>query len=525
MNDFLIPIEFSIENKEHVYVLQTALTVLGYGDQISVEEKNNRTFGPTTQDALVTFQQAYGITQTSGVSSDTINEMNELLTKLYRVCGYVSDSYNLPIESISLEVVYRPYSGSEVILGTGISLSDGSYRVFLDIPSALLNENKELKDKICVLVNCYQNGELRFTSEKIFISEKENIFTFVSDNFIYNGKSVYELNVDILTRNGITDLNTLSTANKNTIKEISSYTGISTELLMKYVMSLYLSDSSTEYTITKEFAFGYLYQQFPKNMSLQLFNESIADDEWEDYKIQQRNIILAGLLLISTQDHLKILNDAVKLRYIPVCSNDAIKNAVINLIGNKNLILKELPLLEKDVSINNITLAIENHTVEYMTDLGVKRAYSGYIEQGDEFIGGVFANIINEFTVVFDGCIDWIENNEVIGNFVDVKIHAPMNMQDISEVKYTFRGQLKGYTDLSESEKVGKYIHVCLDYTCQQNQYDSILVEWTPERKETFFVHIPDSTSLSPNPSAYKRGYIGLNPDNKGGGEIVNTLL
>ena len=82
---------------------------------------------------------------------------------------------------------------------------------------------------------------------------------------------------------------------------------------------MYLSNYTLYgYTITKEFAFGYLYQQYPKNMSLQLFNESIADDEWEDYKIQQRNIILAGLLLISTQDHLKILNDAVKLRYIPV---------------------------------------------------------------------------------------------------------------------------------------------------------------------------------------------------------------
>ena len=133
------------------------------GIKLVWKKKNNRTFGPTTQNALVTFQQAYGITQTSGVSSDTINEMNELLAKRYRICGYVNDSYNLPIESINIEVVYRPYSGSEVILGTGISLSDGSYRVFLDIPSALLNENKELKDKICILVNCYQNDELKFT--------------------------------------------------------------------------------------------------------------------------------------------------------------------------------------------------------------------------------------------------------------------------------------------------------------------------------------------------------------------------
>lgn len=526
MNDFLIPIELSIENKEHVYVLQTALIVLGYGDQISVEEKNNRTFGPTTQNALVTFQQAYGITQTSGVSSDTINEMNELLAKRYRICGYVNDSYNLPIESINIEVVYRPYSGSEVILGTGISLSDGSYRVFLDIPSALLNENKELKDKICILVNCYQNDELKFTSDKIFISEKENIFTFVSDNFVFNGKSVYELNVDILTRNGI-NINDLSTASKNTIKEISSYTGISIELLMKYILSMYLSNYTLYgYTITKEFAFGYLYQQYPKNMSLQLFNESIADDEWEDYKIQQRNIILAGLLLISTQDHLKILNDAVKLRYIPVYNAETIKNAIINLIRNKNSILNVLPLLEKNVSIEAIATNIKEDVAEYFMGEDIRRPYrSGYIQQGDEYTEGVTVHVVNDFNILFDGFIEWRDYTDLFGNYIDVNLHAPEDVPDLTMMKYAVRGQVKDYNSLSDNEKTGRYIHVRLDYTSQQKQFDSLLVEWTVERRETFYVHVSETTDMEPNPSEYKRGYIGLDPENKGGKDCECTIV
>ena len=261
-------------------------------------------------------------------------------------------------------------------------------------------------------------------------------------------------------------------------------------------------------------------------MSLQLFNESIADDEWEDYKIQQRNIILAGLLLISTQDHLKILNDAVKLRYIPVYNAETIKNAIINLIRNKNSILNVLPLLEKNVSIEAIATNIKEDVAEYFMGEDIRRPYrSGYIQQGDEYTEGVTVHVVNDFNILFDGFIEWRDYTDLFGNYIDVNLHAPEDVPDLTMMKYAVRGQVKDYNSLSDNEKTGRYIHVRLDYTSQQKQFDSLLVEWTVERRETFYVHVSETTDMEPNPSEYKRGYIGLDPENKGGKDCECTIV
>ncbi len=131
MNEFLIPTKFSLKNKEHIHLLQQGLIALKY--PIDNAEVKERIYAESTKEALSTFQKEYCLALNYNVSLETINAINAELDKLYRLCGYLTNDYGMAIEGVYYDIRRIYFDGGTSSIGNGITLSDGSFRSYIDI--------------------------------------------------------------------------------------------------------------------------------------------------------------------------------------------------------------------------------------------------------------------------------------------------------------------------------------------------------------------------------------------------------
>ena len=169
MNTFLIPVDFFENNKEHVFLLQQGLTTLSYS--VDASELAERVIGPTTKTAILSFRQDHGLATSMKVSLDMINLLNKLLEQKYRVCGYITDSKNKPVEGVTVKCELSIYQKDPISLGQGITLKDASYRIYLDQNklSTLTGTDGLLLHKLCVRI-IYYKYEMWNGYKKMFIS-------------------------------------------------------------------------------------------------------------------------------------------------------------------------------------------------------------------------------------------------------------------------------------------------------------------------------------------------------------------
>ena len=394
MDTFLIPTEFSTRNKEHICLLQQALAALKFHvDQDEIEE---REYGQSTMDAVKDFQAMHCLPLNSNVPLETVNTLNQQLGRLHRVCGYVTDTYGMPIEGVSISVTLMAYNEEVLDIGTGITLSDASYRIYLFIPGDYFDKTGSLITKICVKMDFSQNGDFLFTEEHLIIHDTESLFNFSSDKFSYSGKSVYSSLENILSLNRV-DASELASISPKELIKISSITAIDIEVLMKIIFSNMLSsdiildptNSDLEIMIGSDIYFGLLYQNFPSNMPLQLFNGSMSEmeegseeyEEWVQYKGKTKTQISIGLTLMTEDELYNSLLIACKRYFINSYSEAQIKGFAQSILISKIENVYEKPILEGDVSLSDVLESVG-------VDLN---------EEQEKEIGNMFIANINNF--------------------------------------------------------------------------------------------------------------------------------
>ena len=418
MKSFLIPVNFSPKNQEHVQILQQALIALGYATNSSFSdcEYDNDLKGITQS-----FKTDNALPTTNNMTAETIKLLNSQLEELYRVFGELTDDYGMPIEGAEVIVYENKYTGVGEIIGTGKSLSDGTFRVYLTIPNdALGKKNGLLKNKMSIIVEIKQNDIVKCTEDNLFIQDKENIFNFSSAAFTYQGNSIYQSLKEILsthdlameltlneTENTYIDplgsdpdplesdpdplgggldplgggLDSLSTnvsatplvfktellsSTANELLNMSRITGIEMETMMKIFFAEVLEEKAAQpfngkdcifNNIDAETFFAFIYQNIPVNLPQTLFNEEMlqySNNEWSDYLNKIAEQVNIGLTLMP-QDALQgALLTACKTYIIDFHDDTWINNNVDSIMSKKNDVAMNSLLLEGEITLSDI---------------------------------------------------------------------------------------------------------------------------------------------------------------------------
>ncbi|MDR2914859.1 MAG: hypothetical protein LBV74_08530 [Tannerella sp.] len=389
METFLIPTNFSVKNQEHIYLLQQALVALKFN--IDPSEIKERRYDKSTMEAVRSFQEQHCLPLNSNVPSETINAVNAELERLYRVCGYLTNDYGMNIEGVRYEIRKTYFNGETLSIGMGITLSDGSFRSYIDISNESLGQDGLLKDKLCVEITFLQDDKPVFTSNKLLIADLENIFKFSSDKLTYRGKVIYTSLLETLKNNKI-DPYILQSMSPDELKKLSEFTGIEVEILMRLILSELLMKNFENVDPMSIFAF--LYQNYPSNMPLQLFPSEGVDkpEEWLSYKDNLKEVIYAGLMLIPEELLTDILYTASKLFYINSLSMDQVKGIVKNILYRRVDTSYEFPILEGNVRLKDL----------------IEMARTSLSEEYKKEIAGLFVANVHDF----DTFIEVLNNEE-----------------------------------------------------------------------------------------------------------------
>ncbi|MDR1091246.1 MAG: hypothetical protein LBL79_09240, partial [Prevotella sp.] len=369
---FFLPEKFSLENREHIYLLQQALTALKY--EIVQQEITDREYGESTKVAVASFQQAHALGITVAPSSDTISAINKELQQLYRIFGIFTNKSSMPVFAATAVLLI---DGKETT--SELTLQDGSFRFYPTFGSYYLDARGQLRYYPKVDIKIYQNGnsEPVFTSSS-YISEIETVFNFTSDQVILTD-SFYDICYEKLdnyykrTPNAVGksgDVNftieNLWECSSKDLKQISLATGINMETLMQLIIGQKLStwqkeesnkrDSTINEAITPAVCFALLSQNSITAMPQQLYQDIDEKQEWTDYKNKLVNIAEIGLTQLSPTNIADTLTTASQLNRIPFLMIDDIENISDNIIENNENVRGVEPLLAGG---QNITKLIE----------------------------------------------------------------------------------------------------------------------------------------------------------------------
>ena len=404
---FLIPIDFSTKNKEHVYLLQQALITI-LDRTIDNTEITTNTYGDSTKLALTEYQETRKLPLVNvNVPLDTINAINSELQNRYRICGSVTNSYGTPLEKIKVTIDRVFYSKKQVypLDNTNIAtltLADGSFRSYVCIDESGIGTDGLLKEKLCVVIKLYEEGNSTdpiFTSGLLIVNDLESIFNFSFFSLMAEAKDLtaetkYSYFKNTLFNNGIEiDKDDLESAEQSQIKEISTYTGIETDIIMKLLVARALSTESKFFhkigyineKIKTEFIFGYLYLNYPTNMPLTLYPDEIVSN-WKSYKDDLKDVVYAGLVLMPENMLSQVLLSAVNLSYIGNLGNDALQNMVSIIRHKFQDVSCNFPLLEGGVSLETVINLVETVKLDGNGKQSIAELFVANMSDFDKFI-------------------------------------------------------------------------------------------------------------------------------------------
>ena len=123
--------DLSLQMKvSEVGLLHDALQKLGYGDEISKEEKEEKYVGPTTRGAVLKFQAANKLEETGIVDQATLSKIHELVLAAspLQVTGTIVTDLGAPAKGITVIAVDKGFK-NDIELGTAITDEFGHYAI------------------------------------------------------------------------------------------------------------------------------------------------------------------------------------------------------------------------------------------------------------------------------------------------------------------------------------------------------------------------------------------------------------
>ncbi|HXL55368.1 MAG TPA: peptidoglycan-binding domain-containing protein, partial [Chitinophagaceae bacterium] len=238
--------------------MQKALTHLGY--KISEKEFKTQSFGKTTRNAVLAFQKAKKLPETGHVEADTLKALNSQIIQVnpdaqalrfkYRVRGSVRNELWERKPNMVIKVYEKLLNGeSAEPLITKKNLLNGFFDITYDPPVDPVT--KQAKDKFHLVVKLYEPVDNNPANDKLIGSQihynvnRIHWVNFTQSETDYKGDSDF-----IVTRNtlqkaiGTTKIEDLQeTENNKQITQLSLQTGLSTDDIMRLILSHRVANS------------------------------------------------------------------------------------------------------------------------------------------------------------------------------------------------------------------------------------------------------------------------------------------
>jgi hypothetical protein len=328
---FVIPEQFSLKNKEHISLLQQALPAINTQYVIDPKEAAERNYGETTQEAVAEFQHDFSLKQNiHDILSDTVEELNKQLEKLYRIGGFLFDSYGNPVSDVAVIISDTRMSR---ILGNAKSFVDGSYRIYPAIDPGYFNDEGLLRYPLVITISY---GGL-FLQEDIPIKAMESVINNSSGLFVKTGRTLYDSLIEALDFSYIHPED-LPRKKPEELLNISKYADTDIETIMRIMFAYMVAQEIPIFDDdTIIILFAYLYQNYPINVPIRLFDDSFlnfSQEEWDEYKNNIKTLILDGFIMMSSQQLIDVLTTAVNKKYIKYMSEIEIKDICYTFYEN-----------------------------------------------------------------------------------------------------------------------------------------------------------------------------------------------
>ncbi|HSI78925.1 MAG TPA: peptidoglycan-binding protein [Lunatimonas sp.] len=308
--------------------LQKNLSFLGF--KISEKEFNMQKLGKTTTKALTSFQKSNGLPITGHYDKDTIDAVNKMVIKAYpkavashryRIRGSVR---NLLWERTS-EMVIKIF---ELQIDKESSEPIGAKKNFLngffDIPyNAPLNPvNGKVQENFHIVVKLYKANDQQnpIAVQKHFNVKKIHWVNFTESidedgvsnyNGKYLGASAYEITREVIQKaigeKQLVDLQ--ETPDNKLISQISLQTGVSTDEVMRHVLSnLVAKSANISNPLTPEVFYAFIVQNLPPDLPGDILR---GTSEWETIE-QLTELALSGIVFLEDSLQIEAIDNALK---------------------------------------------------------------------------------------------------------------------------------------------------------------------------------------------------------------------
>lgn len=341
MGQYTLPESISLNNKEHVYKLQEALFAINFTDLGGdfQAEIANETYGSATEDAVRQYQLLRNLPENINyISKDFLIYLEKDLKNAFRVCGTLRTAKGLPVINASI-TVYRsmlsqtitnvPQRPAQTLVSIANikTLSNGDFCAYLSASSISSELNLDGGLKRPFMADLHVSSEQDESSQSsteggddlagsepivfsnIVLSDYENIVNISSENLASNVESEIDSLTEVLSDADVS-ITQLSTLLPDEIAEVSKFTDIDKNVLIRLILNNMTNDS-----ILKCPLFAFLQLGYPTNVPRELFVEYAADTSniaslWAAYKNEIFDITCAGLALMSEAELSSLLETA-----------------------------------------------------------------------------------------------------------------------------------------------------------------------------------------------------------------------
>jgi peptidoglycan hydrolase-like protein with peptidoglycan-binding domain len=411
-----------------VNVAQKALAYLGY--KISEKEFNTQTFGATTRKAVLKFQQSLGLPETGHLEKAELTELNAVVAEsspesaaasssaqaTYRIRGSARDEAWKRTSNRVIKIYEKLLDGET---GEPLASKKNFPNGFFDIVYAppIDKTSGQVKENFHLVVKIYEaatNGNDKFiASQTHYNVNPTHWVNFTEGDAKYMGDSEFAVIEEILQKaigsKQIEDLH--ETEDEKQVTELSLQTGLSTDDIMRLILSHLIADSINKQTLTPEVFYAFIRQNLPPSLPGDLLR---GTSDWETIEPLTENTA-TGIIFIS---------DSIQEQTI---DNALAQNLVSQEVKlNRETILQELRTLRTGFTLEKPIL-IGNQSLESL--LGVSAVKDeDYSMVADAFISnkGINSGFWNELSAnpdLDDAAIADFTTTVELGNIT--KNHIP----------------------------------------------------------------------------------------------------
>lgn len=440
---------------EKVADLQRSLAWIGY--KIDDEEFKNQTFGKTTRNGIIKFQEDNGLPQTG----DTLNKATVIainnkigvanpkaLTKKYRVRGSVRDELWQPKGRIRIQVFEKGLRGTDKFLGERRTFENGFYD-FLYTPP-IDSDTQKPKYPLNLVVKVVDDADVELASKTVFNVKQTFWVNFTDGEDYYKGESEFDNFIKRLSPSingaGITFENIQQSDTHQDIIPLSAKTGIPPRAILLISLAHRIATSINQKNpLSAAVIYAFLRQNQPPELPSDLFPDT--PNEWNEWITQLVEGLANGIAFLDAIIQEEVLKNALTENYIPrrlKPQTDAILEAFKNL--RQSSVLNK-PILVGD---GNLTSLLDISSIDNAKYNDVATTFIKYQGVNEEFWGnleaeaGISADEFKDFRNVTD--LGIISRNhqptvQVLKNIID----------DPAQVKYNIA---RDFAKLSHNEWV-----------------------------------------------------------------------